>query len=67
MNSNYLTATKDYDYRFVSRVLMCVFEKSELLEGCIRINTARNTMTKYKTLDQTKFDFIKGNISIKFN
>lgn len=59
MNLNYLTSTKESDYRFVSRLLLCVFKQEELLNGCVKMNSQTNP-TRYNLLDQTKFDFIKG-------
>lgn len=62
MNSNYITSTKDHDYRFLSRLLMCLFEKRELAGGCIKIDGSRNTDSKHKQLDTTKIEFVKGKI-----
>lgn len=58
MNSH-LTSTKDHDYRFISRLLLCVFEKDELANGCVKIEgSSNNKPTKYNALDPLKFDFV---------
>lgn len=60
MNSNYLTATKDCDYRFLCRLLLCVYGKTDLIKGCVKVDGASNNVnSKYKQLDQIKFNFIK--------
>lgn len=38
MNSNYLTSTKEFDYRFISRLIMDVFSKEELIAGCVKMD-----------------------------
>lgn len=59
MNKNYLTSTKDFDNRFLSRLLLCVFEENELIEGCVRVEGASGRDLKYKELDPIKFEFVK--------
>lgn len=60
MNTNYLTSTKDFDYRFISRLLLSVFEKQELIESCVRIDEVQTKNSKYQHLDPLKFGFVKG-------
>lgn len=60
MNDNYLTSAKEFDYRFVSRLLYSICERSELAEGCVTIKSALDSECKYKQLEPIKFDFIKG-------
>lgn len=57
MNSNYLTSTQAFDYRFISRLLLSVFTKQELIEGCVKIGTSDNS--KYRSLNSVKFGFVK--------
>lgn len=61
MNSNYLTSMKEYDYRFLSRLLLCVFEKDELINGCVKIDGNVRDL-KYNLLNPFKFEFVKGEI-----
>lgn len=63
MNLNYLTSTKDHDYRFVSRLLTCVFKKNILAQSCLKRNTPEGTRRdnmKYKELYPIKFGFVRG-------
>lgn len=61
MNANYLTSLKDCDYRFVSRLLTSVYNKEELIKGCVKVDGLQPTKPpKYNELDPLKFDFIKG-------
>lgn len=65
MNSNIITGSKEYDYRFISRLLLAVFEEKDLCEGCVK---QRDTKTPciYKELDEMKFSFVKGLFFTKF-
>lgn len=60
MNANYLTSTKDFDYRFLSRLVTSVYEKDELINGCIKVESARSKNSRYEELDSLKFDFVRG-------
>lgn len=62
MNSNFVTSQKECDYRFISRLLLCVFNKDVLRQGCVRIEGARETASKYNLLDPIKFNFVKCNL-----
>lgn len=68
MNSNYLTSTKDHDYRFLSRLLLCIFERDDLANSCVKIEEASHTRhtrnAKYKELDPIKFGFVKCKLNI---
>lgn len=59
MNSNYLTSCKEFDYRFLSRLLLELFAKDELAKSCVKVNESTNGSI-YENLDKSKFDFIKG-------
>lgn len=60
MNSNYLTQTKEFDYRFISRVLLSVFTTQELAAGCVRMDGSYTNNSIYQSLDAEKFGFVKG-------
>lgn len=60
MDANYLTSTKDMDYKFVSRLLTLVYTQNELIEGCVKKTSNSGYKMKYKPLDATKFEFVKG-------
>lgn len=64
MNANYITSHKSLDYRFISRLLLCIFATSELRSGCVRINKGEGSTTSvYNQLDPIKFDFVKGRLN----
>lgn len=59
MNNNYITRTKEYDYRFLGRLLHEVFGDDCLRNGCVKSTNAGGTC-KYQQLDKKKFDFVKA-------
>lgn len=68
MNANFLTNSKEFDYRFIVRVLKAIFDKNELTNGCVRDkNQTQHRPSQYQQLDTLKFDFAKGMYSIIFN
>lgn len=61
MNYNYLTLSKEFDYRFISRLLGAIFSTATLTESCVKSRETNKTSgSTYKELDATKFEFIKG-------
>lgn len=61
MNSNYLTNTKGFDYRFLVRLLSAIFTKAELRDGCVKAsNQSQRSSSVYNQLDALKFDFVKS-------
>lgn len=65
MNVNFLTNTKDFDYRFVVRLAKSIFDKEELANGCVTSNNQRPS--RYQKLDTLKFDFVKGMDILSFS
>lgn len=63
MNSNYLTNTKDYDYRFQGRLVVEIFGKDTLEKGCVKLKD--HTTGPYDLLDSTKFDFVNFHFHLK--
>lgn len=61
MNNNYLTNTKEYDYRFLGRLITEVFGKDVLENGCVKSNVV-GAPCQYELLDAKKFDFVKGEL-----
>lgn len=60
MNANMLTNSKDFDYRYMARLLKAVFSEDELRNGCVTRIDQTQRPSQYKKLDPLKFDFVKG-------
>lgn len=60
MNANYLTNLKEFDYRFLVRLLSGVFTKDELRNGCVRAKNNTQRPCAYQQLNALKIDFVKS-------
>lgn len=64
-NKNVITKGKEFDYRFVSRLLLQIFPKEVLRQCSASTNNMRNTA--YARLDIEKYTFMEGEMLLHFS